>query len=87
MRALFEARGTASPTRRIAAALVILVGLVFIAVTLFNNLFKVGPACEELIDDFRPVLQEEAVATARADLAMLGAVRPTSSSSSDRIAS
>ena len=74
MSALFEAKGTASLTRRIAAGLVILVGLVFITVTLAQNLFSVGPAFEELIDDFRPALQEEAIATAQDDLAMLGGV-------------
>lgn len=69
-----EAERTASLTRRIAAGLVSLVGLVFITVTLAQNLFQVGPAFEELIDDFRPALQEDAIAVAQDDLAMLGAV-------------
>ncbi|NNC93261.1 MAG: hypothetical protein HKN80_12310 [Acidimicrobiia bacterium] len=74
MSARFEANGTASLTRRIAAGVVIVVGVVLLISTFANNLFKVGPDFEEMIDDFRPMLAEESIATARADLAMLGAV-------------
>ena len=74
MSALFEANGTASLTRRIAAGVVVVVGVVLLISTFANNLFKVGPDFEEMIDDFRPMLAEESIATARADLAMLGAV-------------
>ena len=63
-----------SLVRRIAAAVVMAVGVVFIVSTFTNNLFKVGPDFEEMIDDFRPLLAEESIASARADLAMLGGV-------------
>lgn len=65
--------GSVSTPRKIAGGLVILVGVVFIAVTLINNLFAVGPAFEEMIDDFRPLLAEESLDTARADIAGLEA--------------
>ena len=74
MSALFEAKGTASPLRRLAGGLVVVVGIVLLITTFTNNLFKVGPAFEEMIDDFRPMLAEESIATAQADLAMLGDV-------------
>ncbi|MBT8212513.1 MAG: hypothetical protein KJN71_05140 [Acidimicrobiia bacterium] len=57
-----------------AAALVILVGVVFIFSVFSNNLFEVGPAFEDLIDDFRPILTDESLDTADADVAGLGAV-------------
>jgi hypothetical protein len=50
-----------------------LVGLALIGTTIVNNLFAVGPAFEDLIDDFRPVLTDEAIQTARDDVAALGA--------------
>lgn len=65
--------GSVSLPRKISAGLVILVGVVFIAVTLINNLFSVGPAFEEMITDFRPLLSEESLATAGADIAVLEA--------------
>ncbi len=65
--------GSVGTTRKIAAAVVVIVGVVFIAVTFINNLFAVGPAFEELIDDFRPVLSDESLATARADIGGLQA--------------
>ncbi|MGI9646976.1 MAG: hypothetical protein ACR2OI_00505 [Acidimicrobiia bacterium] len=74
MSALSEAKGTASPLRRIAGGLVVVVGIILLITTFTNNLFKVGPAFEEMIDDFRPMLAEESIATAKADLAMLGEV-------------
>lgn len=74
MSALFEAKGTASPLRRVAGLLVVVVGIVLLITTFTNNLFKVGPDFEEMIDDFRPMLAEESIATAQADLAMLGEV-------------
>ncbi|NNF68670.1 MAG: hypothetical protein HKN01_02775, partial [Acidimicrobiia bacterium] len=57
-----------------SAGLVILVGVVFVFSVFSNNLFEVGPAFEDLIDDFRPILTDEALATAEADVAGLGAV-------------
>jgi uncharacterized membrane protein YphA (DoxX/SURF4 family) len=52
----------------------IVVGIVFLIVTMTNNLFQVGPAFEDMIDDFRPVLTDESLDTARADIAGLEAV-------------
>lgn len=65
--------GNVSLPRKISGGLVILVGVVFIVVTLVNNLFAVGPAFEEMITDFRPLLAEESLNTARADVAGLEA--------------
>ena len=65
--------GSVSMPRKISGGLVILVGVVFIVVTLINNLFAVGPAFEEMITDFRPLLAEESLNTARADIAVLEA--------------
>ena len=65
--------GTVSLSRKISGGVVILVGVVFIVVTLINNLFAVGPAFEEMITDFRPLLAEESLNTARADVAGLEA--------------
>lgn len=65
--------GSVSTGRKIAAAVVVLVGIVFIILILVNNLFAVGPAFEEMIDDFRPVLQEDALAQAQADVDGLAA--------------
>ena len=64
---------TISTGQRIAGGVVILVGVVFLVSTFVNNLFEVGPAFEEMIDDFRPLLAEESIATARDDLATLQA--------------
>ncbi len=58
---------------RIPAMIVMLVGVVLIGTTIINDLFAVGPAFEELIDDFRPALSAEAIETARADVEALGA--------------
>jgi hypothetical protein len=74
MNALSEAKQGSSIARRIAAAVVLAVGVVFIVSTFANDLFKVGPDFEEMIDDFRPMLAEDSIAAARADLAMLGGV-------------
>ncbi|MBT8247623.1 MAG: hypothetical protein KJN73_07395, partial [Acidimicrobiia bacterium] len=74
MSALFEAKGTASLIRRIAAGVVGLVGVVLLISTFANNLFQVGPDFEEMIDDFRPMLAEESIASAEADLSMLANV-------------
>ena len=65
--------GSVSLPRKLSGGLVILVGVVFIVVTLINNLFAVGPAFEEMITDFRPLLAEESLDTARADVAGLAA--------------
>ncbi len=65
--------GSVSLPRKISAGLVILVGIIFIVVTVINNLFAVGPAFEEMITDFRPLLAEESLAMASADIAVLEA--------------
>ncbi|MDH3729823.1 MAG: hypothetical protein OES13_01670 [Acidimicrobiia bacterium] len=69
-----EATPAVNWLRRGMAITAIAIGVVFIAVTLIQNLFSVGPAFEELIDDFRPVLQDAALAQADGDVAALGAV-------------
>lgn len=74
MNARSEAQGTVSPIRRIAALVVAAAGVVLLISTFTNNLFKVGPDFEEMIDDFRPILTEESIASARADLVMLDGV-------------
>ncbi|MCJ7726804.1 MAG: hypothetical protein MUP76_10510, partial [Acidimicrobiia bacterium] len=58
----------------IAPGLVILAGVAFIVVTFAQNLFAVGNDFEEMITDFRPALQDEVIATYRADIAGLTAV-------------
>ncbi len=68
---------TAAPKswpRMAAGALVVVAGLVLITSTFINNLFEVGPAFEEMIDDFRPMLTDEALGTAKADIGGLAAV-------------
>ncbi len=63
-----------SLVRRVAAGVIALVGVVFLVSTFSNNLFSVGTDFEAMIDDFRPMLAEDSIATARGDLAMLSAV-------------
>lgn len=57
------------------AALIMLVGAGLVAITLISNLFAVGPAFENLITDFRPVLTQTSIDTARTDIAGLSAVQ------------
>jgi hypothetical protein len=59
-------------SKRVSAIVIALVGVVLIVVALTQNLFAVGPAFEEMIDDFRPALTDESIATLRGDLDMLG---------------
>jgi uncharacterized protein YidB (DUF937 family) len=66
--------GSVSLPLKIGGGLSIVVGVVFIAVTMLNSLFAVGPAFEEMIDDFRPILTDEALGTASEDIAGLEAV-------------
>ena len=54
---------------KVAAALVMLIGVGLVATTLISNLFAVGPAFENLITDFRPALTRQSLDTARADIA------------------
>lgn len=66
--------GSVSLPLKISGGLSIVVGVVFLIVTITNSLFQVGPAFEEMIDDFRPILTSESLDTARADIAGLEAV-------------
>ncbi|HSM02522.1 MAG TPA: hypothetical protein VK960_08825 [Acidimicrobiia bacterium] len=58
--------------KRVTGSLVIAAGIALIAITVARNLFAVGPAFENLIDDFRPWLTDETIATLQADLDGLG---------------
>ena len=58
--------------RRPAAIVIAAIGVVLIVVALARNLFAVGPAFEEMIDDFRPYLADAPIATLRADVEVLG---------------
>lgn len=60
---------------KLVAAFVLLIGAGLIAITLISNLFAVGPAFENLITDFRPLLTQNSIETARADIAGLSAVQ------------
>jgi hypothetical protein len=60
--------------RMASGALVVVAGVVLIASAFMNNLFEVGPAFEDMIDDFRPMLTDEALDTAKADIGGLSAV-------------
>jgi uncharacterized protein YidB (DUF937 family) len=66
--------GSVSLPLKIGGGLSIVVGVVFIAITMMNSLFAVGPAFEEMIDDFRPILTDEALGSASEDIAGLEAV-------------
>lgn len=59
--------------RRMAAVLMIVVGAAFVAVTLVANLYRVGPAFDRLTDGFRPIMTEQSIQTAHADIAKLSA--------------
>ncbi|HUW16493.1 MAG TPA: hypothetical protein VMW94_05405 [Actinomycetes bacterium] len=63
-----------STFRKVASLLTIAAGVVLLASTFMNNLFAVGPAFEDLIDDFRPLIAQESLDTAKADVASLAAV-------------
>jgi len=61
-------------SRRLPAFGVLAIGVIVLIVLFANNLFTVGGAFEELTDSFRPIMTDEAIATAQADVAGLGAV-------------
>lgn len=61
-------------SRRLPAFGVLAIGVIVLIVLFTNNLFTVGTAFEELTDSFRPIMTDEAIATAQADVAGLGAV-------------
>lgn len=60
--------------KRLPAFGVLAIGVIVLIVLFANNLFTVGTAFEELTDEFRPIMTDEAIATAQADVAGLGAV-------------
>ena len=61
-------------SRRLPAFGVLAIGVVVLIVLFANNLFTVGTAFESVTDAFRPIMTEEAIATAEQDVAALGAV-------------
>lgn len=61
-------------SKRLPAFGVLAVGVVVLIVLFANSLFSVGTAFEELTDAFRPIMTDEAIAAAEADVAGLGAV-------------
>lgn len=61
-------------SKRLPAFGVLAVGVIVLVVLFANNLFTVGGAFEELTDAFRPIMTDEAITTAKADVAGLGAV-------------
>ena len=61
-------------SKRLPAFGVLAVGVIVLVVLFANSLFTVGPAFEELTDSFRPIMTDDAIATAQADVAGLGAV-------------
>lgn len=65
--------GAVSTPRKVCGAIGIVVGIAFLVITIMNSLFEVGPAFEEMIDDFRPVLTDESLTVARDDIAVLEA--------------
>jgi hypothetical protein len=73
-RASASTSGGPSVPRKIASIVVVAAGVVLLLSTFMNHLFSVGPAFESLIDDFRPLLTQESIDTARADVAGLGGV-------------
>ena len=61
-------------SKRLPAFGVLATGVIVLIVLFATNLFTVGGAFEELTDEFRPIMTQEAIATAQADVAGLGAV-------------
>lgn len=61
-------------SKRLPAFGVLAIGVIVLIVLFANNLFTVGTAFEELTDAFRPIMTDEAIATAQADVAGLGEV-------------
>lgn len=54
--------------REAAAGLMVLVGLAFAAITVFANLYHVGPAFDRMSDGFRPIMTQQSIQTARTDI-------------------
>jgi hypothetical protein len=51
--------------RRVAASLMVLLGLTFVLITLVANLFRVGPAFDRMSDGFRPVMTQANIQAAQ----------------------
>lgn len=61
-------------SKRLPGFGVLAIGIIVLIVVFANNLFTVGGAFEALTDEFRPIMTTEAISTAKADVAALGAV-------------
>lgn len=61
-------------SKRLPALGVLAIGIIVILVVVVTDLFNVSVAFEELTDGLRPVMTEEVISTAQADVAALGAV-------------
>ena len=61
-------------SKRLPGFGVLAIGVVVLIVLFGTNLFAVGSAFEELTDEFRPIMNDEAIAAAKADVAGLAAV-------------
>lgn len=59
--------------RKLAAGVMVLIGIGFVAITLIANLFSVGPAFDRLTDGFRPIMTQSAITTAQHDVQGLSA--------------
>lgn len=68
------AKGRRGVARGVLAILVMAVGVIVIISTFTNNLFRVGPDFESLMGGFRPIIAQQSIDTAKADLAGLSAV-------------
>lgn len=67
------ARRGSLPVRRIAAVVVVAIGLALVVATFASNLYKVGPSFENLTDGFRPIMTQQSLAIQAQDVAGLGA--------------
>jgi Sec-independent protein translocase protein TatA len=61
-------------SKRLPALGVVAIGIIVLIVLFATNLFTVGSAFESLTDEFRPIMTDQAIKTAQADVASLGAV-------------
>lgn len=59
--------------RKLAALVMIAVGVTFVTVTFTNHLFSVGPAFDRMSADFRPIMKTQQIAAYRSDLNGLNA--------------
>lgn len=61
-------------SKRLPGFGVLAIGAIVLIVLFANNLFTVGGAFEKLTDEFRPIMTDQAISTAEADVQGLGAV-------------